>query len=43
MSVLAMSTAIVLILWLSLVLAFDPDGLVAARARRSRNGSGPKD
>jgi hypothetical protein len=39
---LLISTAIVLILWLSLVLVFDPDGFAAARPHRSRHRPSPK-
>jgi hypothetical protein len=35
-------TATVLILWLSLVLLFDPDGFGAARPHRSRHRPSPK-
>lgn len=39
---LLMLTATVLILWLTLVLFFDPDGFAAAGPRRSRHRPPPK-
>jgi hypothetical protein len=39
MSMLLILTATVLILWLSLVLFFDPDGFSAPRPRRSYSGA----
>jgi hypothetical protein len=39
---LLMLTVTVLILWLSLVLFFDPDGFSEPRPHRSRSGPSPK-